>query len=104
MTKDQIIDELRAALEAVTPAYPPADAKCHAGIVRQEDCAHCERIKRGRLALALRETNAGQPEGAPTRPVRALAERIAPTMLEAAIKGSDWNAMDPRSRALLFAG
>lgn len=35
---------LRAALEAITPAMPPADAPCHAGIVPQAECAYCRRI------------------------------------------------------------
>lgn len=44
--------DLLAALQEVTPPMPPADAPCHAGIVSQNQCAHCQRIARARAAIA----------------------------------------------------
>jgi len=36
--------ELLAALRHATPPLPPPDAMCHAGIVPQSECRHCQRI------------------------------------------------------------
>lgn len=44
--------DLLAALQEVTPSMPPADAPCHAGIVPQNQCAHCQRIARAHAAIA----------------------------------------------------
>jgi hypothetical protein len=44
-------DRLRAALIALTPPMPPADATCHVGICEQSACAHCQRIAEARTVI-----------------------------------------------------
>ncbi len=47
MTPTEIVE----ALEDYIPEMPPDDAFCHVGIVSQDECALCSRIKRAREAL-----------------------------------------------------
>lgn len=44
--------ELLVALQENVPAYPAVDAICHRGICSQDECRHCQRIKRAHAAIA----------------------------------------------------
>ena len=53
-----ITDQLAQALRDLTPPMPPADARCHVGLVSQDECAHCRRIAAAHAALAAAQSPA----------------------------------------------
>lgn len=52
--------KLLKALKALTPPMPRADSLCHVGLVAQQDCVYCNRVRAAHEAIAEAE---GRGEG-----------------------------------------